>query len=154
MSAHGKARVFGAKTVVVTEGDRGGALYVILEGRCKAYVSDEEGREAVLSVMGPGEYFGEITLDDGPRSASVITLELAKLLIVPQADLRPPRRRFRAALHRQAHPPGALVTKAVGGRLDAPGGCCSIRRGRRRRAWSSACGRRISPAAWDARAKW
>ena len=88
ISAHGKARVFGAKTVVVTEGDRGGALYVILEGRCKAYVSDEEGREAVLSVMGPGEYFGEITLDDGPRSASVITLEPAKLLIVPQAEFR------------------------------------------------------------------
>jgi CRP/FNR family cyclic AMP-dependent transcriptional regulator len=88
ISPHAKARVYPAKTVVVTEGDRAGALFVILEGRCKAYVSDEDGREAVLSVMGPGEYFGEITLDDGPRSASVMTLEQAKLLVVPQKEFR------------------------------------------------------------------
>jgi len=88
ISPHAKARVYPAKTVVVTEGDRAGALFVIIEGRCKAYVSDEEGREAVLSVMGPGEYFGEITLDDGPRSASVMTLESSKLLVVPQKEFR------------------------------------------------------------------
>ena len=88
ISPHAKARVYPAKTVVVTERDRAGALFVILEGRCKAYVSDEEGREAVLSVMGPGESFGEITLDDGPRSASVMTLEQARLLVVPQKDFR------------------------------------------------------------------
>jgi len=37
--------------------------------------------------MGPGEYFGELALDRGPRSASVITLEPCKLLVVPGADL-------------------------------------------------------------------
>jgi CRP/FNR family cyclic AMP-dependent transcriptional regulator len=88
ISPHAKARVYPAKTIVVTEGDRAGALFVILEGRCKAYVSDEDGREAVLSVMGPGEYFGEITLDDGPRSASVMTLEPTKLLVVPLDQFR------------------------------------------------------------------
>lgn len=85
---HAKARAYPAKTIVVTEGDRAGALFVILEGRCKAYVSDEDGREAVLSVMGPGEYFGEITLDDGPRSASVMTLEPVRLLVVPLKEFR------------------------------------------------------------------
>ncbi len=88
IAPHAKARVYPAKTIVVTEGDRAGALFVILEGRCKAYVSDEEGREAVLSVMGPGEYFGEITLDDGPRSASVMTLESVKVLVVPLKEFR------------------------------------------------------------------
>lgn len=88
ISPHAKARVYPARTVVVTEGDRAGTLFVILEGRCKAYVSDEGGREAVLSVMGPGEYFGEIALDDGPRSASVMTLESSKLLVVPQQEFR------------------------------------------------------------------
>ena len=38
--------------------------------------------------MGPGEYFGEITLDDGPRSASVMTLEPSKLLVVPHEGFR------------------------------------------------------------------
>jgi len=88
ISPHAKVRVYSAKTIVVTEGDRAGALFVILEGRCKAYVSDEDGREAVLSVMGPGEYFGEITLDDGPRSASVMTLEQVRLLVVPPKEFR------------------------------------------------------------------
>lgn len=88
ISLHAMARVYAPRTIVVAEGDRAGALFVIVEGRCKAFVSDEDGREAVLSVMGPGEYFGEVTLDEGPRSASVMTLEPSKLLVVPQQDFR------------------------------------------------------------------
>ena len=87
ISRHGVAREYKARTVLMTEGDRTDALYIILEGRVRAYVSDTDGREAVLSVMGPGEYFGEIALDAGPRSASVITLEPCKLLVVPGVDL-------------------------------------------------------------------
>ena len=87
ISRHGIAREYKARTVLMTEGDRTDALYIILEGRLRAYVSDADGREAVLSVMGPGEYFGEIALDEGPRSASVMTLEPCKLLVVPGSDL-------------------------------------------------------------------
>ena len=81
-------RSYPARTVIVSEGDRSDALYVILEGRCRAYVSDEGGREAILSDMGPGEYFGEVAMDKGPRSASVVTLEPAKLLVVPAERFR------------------------------------------------------------------
>ncbi len=81
-------RSYPARTVIVSEGDRSDALYVILEGRCRAYVSDENGREAILSDMGPGEYFGEVAMDEGPRSASVVTLEPAKLLVVPAERFR------------------------------------------------------------------
>lgn len=81
-------RSYAERTVVVTEGDASDALYVILEGRCRAYVSDENGREAILSDMGPGEYFGEVAMDKGPRSASVVTLEPAKLLVVPAERFR------------------------------------------------------------------
>ncbi|HEX4943889.1 MAG TPA: Crp/Fnr family transcriptional regulator [Usitatibacteraceae bacterium] len=84
ISSNAPARHYPPKTIIVTEGDQAGALFVILEGSCKAYVSGEDGREAVLSVMGPGEYFGEIALDEGPRSASVMTLEPSRLLVVPQ----------------------------------------------------------------------
>jgi len=81
-------RSYAERTIVVTEGDASDALYVILEGRCRAYVSDENGREAILSDMGPGEYFGEVAMDKGPRSASVVTLEPAKLLVVPAERFR------------------------------------------------------------------
>ena len=79
-------RRYPAKALVVSEGDQGDCLFIILEGRAKAYVSDEAGREVVLSVMGPGEYFGDIALDLGPRSASVMTLEPTLLSVVGRAD--------------------------------------------------------------------
>ena len=86
ISKHATPREFRARTVLVTEGDDTDNLYIILEGRVRAYVSDADGREAVLSVMGPGEYFGEIAFDKGPRSASVITLEPCRMLVVPRED--------------------------------------------------------------------
>jgi CRP/FNR family cyclic AMP-dependent transcriptional regulator len=87
ISRHAVTRRFPAKAIIVTEGDLSDSLFIIIEGRAKAYVSDESGREVTLSIMGPGEYFGEIALDEGPRSASVITLEPTVLSVVPRADL-------------------------------------------------------------------
>ena len=86
ISQHGVVRDYRPRTVLVTEGDRTDALYIILDGKVRAYVSDKDGREAILSVMGPGEYFGEIAFDEGPRSASVITLEPCRMLVVPRED--------------------------------------------------------------------
>ncbi len=86
MLKHGAVREYRPRTVLMTEGEKTDALYVILEGRVRAYVSDTNGREVVLSIMGPGEYFGEIAFDQGPRSASVITVEPCRLLMVPQAQ--------------------------------------------------------------------
>src|SRR4029078_5381725 len=82
ISRHATPRDFRARTVLMTEGDETDNLYIIVEGRVRAYVSDADGREAVLSVMGPGEYFGEIAFDQGPRSASVITLDACRMLVV------------------------------------------------------------------------
>jgi CRP/FNR family cyclic AMP-dependent transcriptional regulator len=82
------ARHYPARAVIVTEGEDTDALYVILEGRAKAYVSDAGGREAVLSIMGAGEYFGELAIDERPRSASVMTLEPSRLLVVPREKFR------------------------------------------------------------------
>jgi CRP/FNR family cyclic AMP-dependent transcriptional regulator len=80
-------RRYAAKALIVQEGDRSDSLFIILEGRVKAYVSDESGREMILSTMGPGEYFGELALDEGPRSASVMSLEPCVVSVVPLADL-------------------------------------------------------------------
>jgi CRP/FNR family cyclic AMP-dependent transcriptional regulator len=80
------ARTFPKNTIVVTEGDRTDSLYIIVSGRVKIYVSDEKGKEIALSEAGPGEYFGEMVLDEGPRSASVMTLEPTQFLVVPKED--------------------------------------------------------------------
>ena len=86
ISRHATTREFRPRTVLMSEGDETDNLYIILEGRVRAYVSDSEGREAVLAVMGPGEYFGELAFDEGPRSASVITLDACRMLVVPRED--------------------------------------------------------------------
>ena len=87
ISKHAVQRRFPAKALIVQEGDRPEMLYIILEGRVKAFMSDPNGREVVLSTMGPGEFFGEVALDDGPRSASVMSIEPCVLSVVPLSDL-------------------------------------------------------------------
>ena len=86
ISKHAVARSFRPRTVLVSEGEKTDALYIIVEGKARAYVGDASGREVVLSIMGPGEYFGEIAFDAGPRSASVITVDACKMLVVPQTE--------------------------------------------------------------------
>ena len=88
IAPHGVPRAYPKGAVVVSEGDNTDTLYVILEGRVKIYSSDQDGHEVVFGTQGPGEYFGEMVLDEGPRSASVITLEKARFLMVPKAQLR------------------------------------------------------------------
>jgi CRP/FNR family cyclic AMP-dependent transcriptional regulator len=88
ISAHAQTRAFPRNAVVLNEGDRTDSLYIILEGRVKAFVADTDGKEVVLSTQGAGEYFGEMVLDEGPRSASVMTLEPSRFLVVPKADFK------------------------------------------------------------------
>jgi CRP/FNR family cyclic AMP-dependent transcriptional regulator len=82
LADHGTVKAYPKNTIIVSEGDRSDSLYVILSGKVKVYLADEEGKEMVLNTQGPGEYFGEIMLDEGPRSASVMTLEPSKFCIV------------------------------------------------------------------------
>lgn len=81
-------RKYPKNAIVVTEGERSDALYVILSGRVKVLVGDDHGKELVLNVLGPGEYFGEFALDEGPRSASVATLERCELAVMANEVLR------------------------------------------------------------------
>jgi CRP/FNR family cyclic AMP-dependent transcriptional regulator len=88
VGTHGIARSYPKNTIIVTEGDKTDSLYVILEGRVKVFVSDGDGHDLVLSTQGPGEYFGEMVLDEGPRSASIMTLEPSRFLVVQKNDFR------------------------------------------------------------------
>lgn len=88
IAERGGVRSYAAHAVLITEDDRSDALFIILGGRVKAYGSAADGREIVYGTQGPGEYFGEMTLDGGPRSASVMTLEPTRCAVVPGADVR------------------------------------------------------------------
>lgn len=70
-------------TLVICEGDLSDSLYVVLSGKVKVYLADEEGKEVTLNMQGEGEYFGELAiLDEAPRSASVMTVEDSKFAIL------------------------------------------------------------------------
>ncbi len=75
LAAGTAARPYPRNAIIVTEGDESDCLFVLLSGRAKVYISDEDGREIELNRIGPGEYFGEVALDGGPRSASVMQNE-------------------------------------------------------------------------------
>jgi len=88
LSGQGAIKSFQKHTVIVSEGDETDSLYVILSGRVKVFVADESGKEVVLGTQGAGEYFGEMVLDGGPRSASVMTMEPSRFVIIPKHKVR------------------------------------------------------------------
>ena len=72
---------------IIAGGDPTDSLYIVLSGRLKVMMSDAEGKEVILSILTPGEFFGEMGLiDDEPRSASVVTMEPCELLALNRRD--------------------------------------------------------------------
>jgi CRP/FNR family cyclic AMP-dependent transcriptional regulator len=89
INEHGVIRNYPKNSILINEGDSSDSLYVILEGRVKVYVADESGKELLLNIQGPGEYFGELALLDAePRSASIMTLEPVRLCVVSKSDFQ------------------------------------------------------------------
>jgi CRP/FNR family cyclic AMP-dependent transcriptional regulator len=81
-------RNYPKQAIIVNEGDQSDSLYLILSGRVKVYLADEHGKELILAIKGPGQYFGEMVLDGEARSASVITLEPAQFAMLSRTDFR------------------------------------------------------------------
>jgi CRP/FNR family cyclic AMP-dependent transcriptional regulator len=79
-------RNFPKNTMILCEGDQSDSLYVILSGKVRVFLSDDEGKEITLNVQSEDEYFGELALlDSAPRSASVVTLEKTRLAVVSKS---------------------------------------------------------------------
>lgn len=81
-------RSYPKQAIIVNEGDESDSLYLIMSGRVKIYLADEHGKELILAIKGPGQYFGEMVLDGEARSASVMTLEPAQFAILSRADFK------------------------------------------------------------------
>ena len=74
---------------IIAKDDVTESLYVVISGRRKVMLSDEEGREVILAILGPNEFFGEMgLLDDSPRSASVVALEACEMLSLSKRDFK------------------------------------------------------------------
>jgi CRP/FNR family transcriptional regulator, cyclic AMP receptor protein len=76
-------------TVVFFEKDEADTFFVIESGRIKVTILGDDGREIILSILSPGDFFGEIALlDDDPRSATAIAIEDTELLCLARADFQ------------------------------------------------------------------
>lgn len=75
-------------TMLIRQGDAADALYAILRGKVKVYLTDPNGKECVLDIRTAGQYVGEMMLDDAPRSASVITMEPCEVAVIPRAEFK------------------------------------------------------------------
>jgi CRP/FNR family transcriptional regulator, cyclic AMP receptor protein len=79
-----------ARQAVFQVGQDGDSLHIVLEGRVKVSLLSEEGKEAILSILGAGEVFGEMSLfDSEPRSATVTTMEPCRFLVLRRNTFLP-----------------------------------------------------------------
>ena len=84
----GTLEQFDGKATVLREGEAGACLYIVLAGRVRIFVDGEDGRRFVIGIFGPGSMFGEGSLDGGPRTASVETLNETTCAMVTYGNLR------------------------------------------------------------------
>jgi CRP/FNR family transcriptional regulator, cyclic AMP receptor protein len=83
----GTSQKYKKGNIVVLEQESGAALFVIITGKVKVVRMDEDGREVILSMFGPGEFFGEMSLLDGlARSASVVATVKSELFMIHRRD--------------------------------------------------------------------
>ena len=76
-------------TIVLKEGDKTDNVYFVLNGALKVLVSDDEGREVILSILGRGDLFGEMgVIDDDARSATVVAAQSSDLVVISKSDFK------------------------------------------------------------------
>jgi CRP/FNR family transcriptional regulator, cyclic AMP receptor protein len=88
LANRGTIRSYPKNSVIINEGEAGDALFVLLQGRVKVYSNDSAGREITFNVVDHGDYFAEMCIDGGPRSASVMTMEPAVCSVVSPSAVR------------------------------------------------------------------
>lgn len=80
-------RRFRAGDVLCSKGEMSSTLFVLLKGQVMVVGVDDEGREVILSLLNPGDFFGELALIDGrPRSADVVAVTDGEALLVRRSD--------------------------------------------------------------------
>lgn len=87
IAALAKPRSYSKDEVVFHEGESGDIFCLITAGQVKVTMISPEGKEIILSMLGPGDFFGEMALlDDQPRSATIVATQPLELLTIWRAD--------------------------------------------------------------------
>ena len=73
--------------IIVNEGEMGDALYILIQGRVRVFSADTSGKAITLGTILSGDFFGEMSLDGGARSATVEALEPCLCAVVPNAHV-------------------------------------------------------------------
>jgi CRP-like cAMP-binding protein len=95
-----RPNTFAKDSVILSQHDRGDSLYIVDSGRVKVVLFGEGGREMILTLLRPGDVFGEMSLLDGqPRSANVVAVENTRVLVLSRSDF---------VEHMRRHPATAL----------------------------------------------
>lgn len=98
-----------ARAVAVGEGDRGDAMFLILEGELRVRVI-RHGQESILATLKAGDFFGEISLlDEGPRSADVVANDRSTLLKISTTAFAKLRREAPALAEPFLHSLGQIL---------------------------------------------
>jgi CRP/FNR family cyclic AMP-dependent transcriptional regulator len=85
----GRVRAVGARHLLMSENEASTAVYFLLSGEVRVFITSDHGREATVNTLQAGAWFGELAmLGDGLRSASIITTMPSRLLMVPGPMLR------------------------------------------------------------------
>jgi CRP/FNR family cyclic AMP-dependent transcriptional regulator len=88
LAAQGTQQSFKKGNLIFKDGDPGDVIYILLEGRVRAFGSSVSGKEITYGYIDAGEYFGELTLDGGRRSASIEVIEPSVCAIVTNAQVQ------------------------------------------------------------------
>lgn len=87
LAALGIQRRYRSGALLIQEGESGDTIYIVLQGRLRAFLGDGNGKELTLGFYGAHEYVGEMSLDGGPRSANVEAVEASTCSVISRAVL-------------------------------------------------------------------
>jgi CRP/FNR family transcriptional regulator, cyclic AMP receptor protein len=104
---HATERSYKKRTIILSEGDGGDTLLILLSGSVRVYGEDGSGKEVTYGQIDAPSYFGEMSLDGGPRSASIEALTPCTCALIT-------RERVKAQLASQPDLAWELITKIIG----------------------------------------
>jgi CRP-like cAMP-binding protein len=88
LARYAHTETFGAGEVIVRMGDPGSTLYIVRSGQVSVTREQASGGEIALATLGPGEYFGELSIFDGEkRSATVVAVEETTTVTLGRFDI-------------------------------------------------------------------
>jgi CRP/FNR family cyclic AMP-dependent transcriptional regulator len=89
LAAMARQESYAKNAEIMAEGDRSSGLYILLSGKVKVVLRSEEGKEIILAILNPTEFFGEMALlDEAPRSADIVAMAPTTVLVIAKQEFK------------------------------------------------------------------